>query len=63
MKNRMSGRICRVDVTANDMTPSYNGVMSFAVTSTREILPDIRFFIECLEASMAELKEAAKAVP
>lgn len=39
-------------------TPSYNGVISFGVTSTREILPDIRFFIECLEASLGELLKA-----
>jgi WS/DGAT/MGAT family acyltransferase len=39
-------------------TPSYNGTISFGVTSTREILPDIRFFIECLEASLAELLKA-----
>jgi WS/DGAT/MGAT family acyltransferase len=40
-------------------TPSYNGRMSFNVISTRELMPDIRFFIECLEASLAELLEAA----
>lgn len=40
-------------------TPSYDGKMSFNVISTREILPDIRFFIECLEQSLAELKSAA----
>lgn len=33
-------------------TPSYNGEISFNVTSTREILPDIEFFIDCLEASL-----------
>jgi hypothetical protein len=33
-------------------TPSYNGEISFNVTSTREILPDIDFFIDCLEASL-----------
>jgi WS/DGAT/MGAT family acyltransferase len=40
-------------------TPSYNGKISFAVTSTREILPDIRFFVECLEAALEELKSFA----
>lgn len=41
-------------------TPSYRGQMTFNVTSTREILPDIRNFIHCIEKSMAELKRAAK---
>lgn len=40
-------------------TPSYDGKISFNVISTREILPDIRFFIECLEQSLADLKAAA----
>ncbi len=43
-------------------TPSYNGQMTFAVTSTRDALPDIRFFVECIEASMAELKRATTPV-
>ena len=41
-------------------TPSYNGVLSFNVTSSREVMPDIQFFIKCLEASLAELKKAIK---
>ena len=41
-------------------TPSYNGVISFNVTSTREILPDIQFFIECLQKSLDEFKSAVK---
>ncbi len=41
-------------------TPSYNGKISFNVTSTREILPDIDFFVDCLEKSLRELKRAAK---
>jgi hypothetical protein len=41
-------------------TPSYNGQMSFNVTSTREILPDIDFFVDCLERSLKDLKAAAK---
>jgi hypothetical protein len=38
-------------------TPSYNGEMTFGVTSTREILPDIRFFVECIDESFAELRD------
>jgi len=41
-------------------TPSYNGEITFSVTSTREILPDIDFFIDCLAASLDELKTAVK---
>ena len=40
-------------------TPSCDGKISFNVISTREILPDIRFFVECLEDALAELKQAA----
>jgi len=43
-------------------TPSYNGQITFGVTSTREAMPDIRFFITCIEKAMAELKRAAKPV-
>ncbi len=39
-------------------TPSYAGTVAFNVISTREIMPDIRFFVECAEASLAELKAA-----
>jgi diacylglycerol O-acyltransferase len=39
-------------------TPSYNGEMTFSIISAREIMPDIEFFRECLEASFAELMEA-----
>ena len=39
-------------------TPSYNGKITFNVTSTRETLPDIRFFIECIEKSLDELRKA-----
>ena len=39
-------------------TPSYNGKISFNVTSTRETMPDIEFFIECIEASLQELRKA-----
>lgn len=41
-------------------TPSYNGKISFSVTSTRETLPDIHFFVECIEASLAALTKAAE---
>jgi len=37
-------------------TPSYDSMMTFNVISTREIMPDIRFFVSCLEAALAELK-------
>jgi hypothetical protein len=43
-------------------TPSYNGQISFSVTSTREILPDIEFFMQCLRDSLQELLEAADVV-
>ena len=36
--------------------------MTFNVTSTREILPDIDFFVDCLEASLNELRAAVKPV-
>jgi diacylglycerol O-acyltransferase len=39
-------------------TPSYNGEITFNVTSTREIMPDIEFFIECIDASVESLKAA-----
>ena len=41
-------------------TPSYNGKITFNVTSTRDILPDIDFFVECLEQSLKELKAATR---
>jgi diacylglycerol O-acyltransferase len=43
-------------------TPSYNGQMSFNVTSTSDVIPDMRFFINCLTKSLSELKRAAKPV-
>lgn len=36
-------------------TPSYDGQMSFNVISTREVLPDIEFFMDCLVDSLNEL--------
>jgi len=41
-------------------TPSYNGHLTFNVTSTREVLPDIQFFVSCLARSLDELKAAVK---
>jgi WS/DGAT/MGAT family acyltransferase len=41
-------------------TPSYNGEMTFNVTSTRDILPDMEFFVECLEESLEALKKAVR---
>jgi WS/DGAT/MGAT family acyltransferase len=41
-------------------TPSYDGKISFSITSTREALPDIRFFVTCIEKAMAELKEVSQ---
>jgi len=43
-------------------TLSYNGQISFSVTSTREILPDIEFFMECLRDALQELLDAANDV-
>ena len=34
--------------------------VTISVTSCRELLPDISFYIECLRESFAELQEAAK---
>jgi diacylglycerol O-acyltransferase len=41
-------------------TPSYNGQISFSVTSTREVIPDMRLFMSCLTKSLSELKRAAR---
>ena len=41
-------------------TPSYNGKVTFNVTSTRETLPDIDFFVECIDVAVEELKQAAQ---
>jgi diacylglycerol O-acyltransferase len=40
-------------------TPSYNGEMTFSIISAREILPDIEFFRECIDASFEELLDSA----
>ncbi len=39
-------------------TPSYNGRVSFSITSERKIMPDVAFFRECIEAAFRELSEA-----
>ncbi len=36
-------------------TPTYNHKLSFSITSTNEILPDIQFFMDCMQKSFAEL--------
>ncbi|MBT8048362.1 MAG: wax ester/triacylglycerol synthase family O-acyltransferase [Xanthomonadales bacterium] len=36
-------------------TPSYNGEMTFSIISAREIMPDIEYFRECIDASFKEL--------
>ena len=41
-------------------TPSYNGEITFGVTSTREILPDISFFVSCLGGAFDALMKATK---
>jgi len=41
-------------------TPSYNGEITFNVTSTREIMPDIDFFVDCIGESLKELKDASR---
>ena len=39
-------------------TPSYDGRISFCITSERSILPDVAFFRECIDASFHELLAA-----
>lgn len=41
-------------------TPSYNGKITFNVTSTRETLPDIRFFTACIVHSFESLSRATE---
>ena len=41
-------------------TPSYNGVLTFNVVSSREVMPDIQFFVSCLEKSLDELRHAIR---
>lgn len=41
-------------------TPSYNGEMTFNITSTREIMPDVDFFVDCIGESVERLLAAVK---
>jgi WS/DGAT/MGAT family acyltransferase len=41
-------------------TPSYDGRISFNVISTREVMPDIEFFMECLNDALGELLTLAR---
>ncbi len=41
-------------------TPSYNGQIAFCLTTTRQIMPDTPYFIECLRRSFDELQAAAE---
>ena len=40
-------------------TPSYLGKMSFSVTTTRQIIPDLPFFMKCITDAIEGLLEAA----
>lgn len=40
---------------------SYNGTISFSVTSERKIMPDVDFFRRCIEEAFGELFKAASA--
>jgi len=42
-------------------TPSYNGEITFNVTSTREIMPDMEFFMDCVASEVNALLSAAQA--
>ncbi len=41
-------------------TPSYNNRISFSITTTRQIMPDTPYFMNCLKASLKELKNIAE---
>ena len=41
-------------------TPSYNGELAFMVISTPQMIPDIEFFVQCLEESFRELSNMSK---
>ena len=41
-------------------TPSYNGTISFNVTSTRETMPDIEYFVACIKASLDAMLKAVR---
>ena len=44
-------------------TPSYNGEITFNVTSTRDLLPDMEFFMDCITAEVEALKKATRPKP
>jgi diacylglycerol O-acyltransferase len=44
-------------------TPSYDGRVSFSITSERKIMPDVAFFRECIQASFQELAESKPRPP
>ena len=44
-------------------TPSYNGEITFNVTSTRELMPDVEFFVDCITAEVEALKKATQPEP
>jgi WS/DGAT/MGAT family acyltransferase len=41
-------------------TPSYNGELVFMVISTPQIIPDMEFFVQCLEESFRELSHTSR---
>ena len=43
-------------------TPSYNGSMSFNITSDRKIMPDINFFRECIVEAFTDFSAPKKTV-
>lgn len=42
-------------------TPSYNGMMSFNITSDRKIMPDIAFFRDCIIESLEDFEKVKTA--
>ncbi len=42
-------------------TPSYNGRLTFNITTTRQMMPDTSFFIQCLKDALDELITIAEA--
>lgn len=45
------------------VTLSYNGEMTFSITSAKSIIPDLPFFIACLNKAFEELKALADTTP
>ena len=44
-------------------TPSYNGEITFNVTSTRDLLPDVEFFMDCITDEVEAMKKATQPKP